>query len=60
MPSPQKDQKNIIQKNPKTAALIAFVGAAFVLAVAFYPPLQPICESLGFCDPVPAAEVPAE
>ena len=36
--------------NPKTAALIAFLGAGLVLAVAYYPPLLPVCQSLGFCD----------
>lgn len=54
MPTP--DKKPVV--NPKTAALVALVGAMFVAAVAFYPPLKPVCVALSFCtDEV--VEIPA-
>jgi len=47
--------------NPKTAAIMGVIAALFVAAVAFYPPLQPVCESLGFCTPdVAVDQVPSE
>jgi hypothetical protein len=37
----------------KTAAIIGLVGAIFIVAVAYYPPLLPVCQALSFCQQTP-------
>lgn len=45
--------------NPKTVAIMGAVAALFALAVAYYPPLLPVCQALNFCKtPVAVDELP--
>lgn len=47
--------------NPKTAAIMGLVAAAFVVVVAFFPKFEPICVAAGFCDePAPVVTPSAE